>query len=134
MIEMTGTYSASQDIGIENVVTPAASTSMTNHASSSDTHPADRRLRLQSLPSTVLNPLGLLAEASLRGSEDPQSDGPSPRQSPAQTYQQLPGQGDTVTPDLSHRLRRNNRNLPGVGNARYFEVRLVDVRRLESIR
>ena len=122
--EMTGTYSATQDHGIENVVTPAASTSLTNHASSSDTHHAERR-RLQSLPSSVLNPLGLLAEASLRGSDEPQSEGPSPRQSPAQTYQHLPGQGGASTPDLSHRLHRNNRNLPGVGNARYFEVKLA---------
>lgn len=122
--EMTGTYSATQDHGIENVVTPAASTSLTNHASSTDTHHAER-WRLQSLPSSVLNPLGLLAEASLRGSDETQSEGPSPRQSPAHTYPQLPGQGSASIPDLPHKLHRNNRNLPGVGNARYFEVKLA---------
>jgi hypothetical protein len=121
--EMTGTYSASGEPCFENVVTPAASTPFTNHPSSSDTHPADRRNhRLQSLPSTVLNPLGLLAEASLRGSDEPQSEAPTPRHSPRQIHSQLPGQADATTPDGMRRQHRKSRHLPGVGNARYFEV------------
>jgi hypothetical protein len=120
---MTGTYSASTE-QFENVTTPAASTTFTHHPSSSDTHPAERRNRLQSLPSTVLNPLGLLAEASLRGSDEPQSEAPTPKQSPLQNHSQLPGQAGSTTPDMTGRQHRRSRHLPGVGNARYFEVSL----------
>ncbi|KAI5453006.1 hypothetical protein NCC49_006537 [Naganishia albida] len=120
--QMTGTYSASTDQG-EIVTTPAASTTFTHHPSSSDTHPAERRNRLQSLPSTVLNPLGLLAEASLRGSDEPQSEAPTPKQSPLDNHSQLPGQAGGTTPDMMGRQRRRIRHLPGVGNARYFELK-----------
>lgn len=119
--EMTGTYSASSE-PFESVTTPAASTPFTHHPSSSDTHPPDRRNRLQSLPSTVLNPLGLLAEASLRGSDEPQSEAPTPKLSPLQSHLQLTGQAGSITPDAMRRQHRRSRHLPGVGNARYFEV------------
>lgn len=124
LLELTGTNAMPSEPYMDNVPTPAASTTFTNNPSSSDLHHQDRRARLQSLPSTVLNPLGLLAEASLRGSDEPPSEAPTPRDSPP-----LPGTNshsgnhDYGTPGHRQPHVRINRHLPGVGNAKYFEVR-----------
>ncbi|KAJ9117482.1 hypothetical protein QFC22_004332 [Naganishia vaughanmartiniae] len=121
--QLTGTYVTPPEPYMDDVPTPAASTTFTNHPSSSDIHHQDRRARLQSLPSTVLNPLGLLAEASLRGSDEPPSEVPTPRHSPP-----LPGANphagnqDYSTAGSRYPHARIKSHLPGVGNAKYFEV------------
>ncbi|KAJ9110307.1 hypothetical protein QFC19_001710 [Naganishia cerealis] len=136
--QITGTYITPSEPYHDNVVTPAASTTFTNNPSSSETHHADRRARLQSLPSTVLNPLGLLAEASLRGSAEPSSEIPSPRHSPPLTNNNpLAGNQEFSTPGGKYNQLRNHRHLPGVGNAKYFEPgnsSLTDIHQFEYSR
>ncbi|KAJ9098187.1 hypothetical protein QFC21_004516 [Naganishia friedmannii] len=121
--QLTGTYITPSEPYMDNVPTPAASTTFTNNPSSSDIHHQDRRARLQSLPHTVLNPLGLLAEASLRGSDEAPSEVPTPRHSPPLSGTNLAGNYEYNTLGTRYLRARTNRQLPGVGNAKYFELK-----------